>query len=347
MLRVLYHEDYKLHSPSPYSHPESPERLDKALEGLQVLRDIVEIVEPGVGDPSIYEEVHDSTYLDKVIASAREGIVSWLDPDTYISPGTLAAIKRLAGAVMHAVELAAEGEGPVLILGRPPGHHAGRSGTGLGAPTLGFCIVNTSALLSVLLSRKGRVLVVDFDAHHGNGTQDVLWSLEIMHIDIHQDSATIYPGTGFPWQKGSSRKPKVNINVPPGAGDDIYRVGIEIVRQLIENEDPDYIVVSAGFDAYKNDTPFVKLLASSETFHSIGSILRDYKSRMVIMLEGGYDAGLRRGLPAFLSGLFGYSDPIGDTLSESPSYVWPSFKARIAELENALGTKFRLPLGKH
>ncbi|MCE4628033.1 MAG: hypothetical protein F7C34_02655 [Desulfurococcales archaeon] len=332
---VLYREEFRLHSPKPYSHPESPERLDWALEGVRLAG--WPLREPGLGDTSLFLRVHAREYYEAVMRAASQGEVVWLDPDTYVSPGTPRALEALAGAVTDAVEIAARGEGPVAVLGRPPGHHAGRSGRGLGAPTLGFCVFNASALTAKLLSERGRTAVLDFDAHHGNGTQDILWAEPVLHVDIHQDPSTIYPGTGFPSETGAPGLPvKANICVPPGAGDDIYADASRLALSIISDYDPDYIVVSAGFDAYIGDTPFTELRATSATFNLLGRLLSSYSERLVVVLEGGYSIGLREGLAAFLRGLEGREVDAGETTSSS-GHAWEWYMRRRRELLEAIG----------
>ncbi len=337
-LTVFYHEDYLLHDPSPYTHPESPHRLEVAVNALEKLPCKPRLVQPPRERLETYSLVHSEEYLGLLSRLLDKGTVEFIDPDTYVSPGTRRAIERLAGAAVESVEIVSGGEGPTLILGRPPGHHTGWNGVGLGAPTQGFCIVNTSALLARLLSERGSVLVVDFDAHHGNGTQDILWRTPIPHIDLHQDYQTIYPGTGAPYHTGGEgfEGTKVNINLPPGAGDDIYSSAVRVVESAIEEFKPEYIVVSAGFDAYRGDTGFVSLNASSNTFHRIGEILSEYKGRVAIMLEGGYSLGLAKGLPAFLAGLLGHEDPIGDDETTSGPTQWRLYKERMVELSRAI-----------
>ncbi len=334
---VFYSEDFRLHTPEPYSHPENPSRLDRMLDAVRLLGS-VSLHEPSTGSMDDYLEVHTRRYIEQIRLYAESGEVRWLDPDTYVSPGTLRAVEKLAGGVREAVDIIKSGEGPLVILGRPPGHHAGRDGLGLGAPTLGFCIVNTSALLAVRLHRDGRVTVLDFDAHHGNGTQDILWDMPIVHVDVHQDPSTIYPGTGFPWQTGGDKRhPKINIMLPPRSGDDAYRIAVEEAFSYIESFDSDYIVVSAGFDAYKDDTPFTMLRATSSTFHLIGQRLARYKNRTVIMVEGGYTVGLSRGLAAFLAGLLGMDDPIRDEPTYSDPSIIERVKINISRLKESLG----------
>ncbi len=329
---VFYHEDFLLHDPSPYDHPEAPERLYAALRGLEESGVPRRIVEPCRGDPRIYGEVHDSGYVEWVLGLEPGEEPMWLDPDTYYSRGTRRSLERLACAATSAVDLV--DSGPVLILGRPPGHHAGRAGPALGAPTLGFCIFNTSALLARLLSRRGRVAVLDFDAHHGNGTQEILWDEPTLHVDIHQDPATIYPGTGYPEDTGRAGG-KVNILLPPGARDDIGLRALGLARLLLEEYDPDYLVISAGFDGMEGDNLMVSLRLGPHFYYEAGRVA-SAAGRVVVMLEGGYGRGLVDGLAWFLRGLHGLPGPAGSP-GASPEGAWGRYRALEARLMRALG----------
>ncbi|MEB3851287.1 MAG: histone deacetylase family protein [Desulfurococcales archaeon] len=333
ILKAVYHGDFRLHDPGPYEHPESPERLDYMLAGLRStgLEGLLAWASPPEGRIEDFEPVHSSEYLRALSRRGRAG-VEWLDPDTYIAPGTHRAVSRLAGAAKALAEEAASG-GSGLLLPRPPGHHAGYNGAAMGAPTLGFCIVNTASLIARLLSRGGRVSMLDFDLHHGNGSQEIFYSdPRVQHVDIHQDSRTIYPGTGFRWQtgEGEARGSKLNFNVPPGSGDDAYRYFVDAAFSAILSFDPDYIVVSAGFDAYHGDNYMGSLRLTSSTYHYIGRRLAEASRPVVVVVEGGYSVGLERGLPALVSGLLGRGDPVGDQPSRSVERV-----RRAARLEAA------------
>jgi len=326
---VLYSEDFLLHDPDPYDHPESPRRLRLALEGVG--RAGWPVREPCRGDYRVFEEVHDPGYVRLVESLASRGGVEWLDPDTYVVPGTLAAASRLACAVEEAVE-AVRGGSSVFVLGRPPGHHAGVSGPALGAPTLGFCIFNSAALAARRLARAGRVAVLDFDVHHGNGTQEILWSDEILHVDLHQDPATIYPGTGFPEQTGGVPGTKINIILPPGAGDDIGFDAANRAWEFIVEWDPDYLVVSAGFDAMQGDNMMASTRLTQAFYGLLGSLASQLPT--LIVLEGGYGRGLVEGLAAFLRG-FGGGEWRPGTASGEREWEW--YRRRLGELYRALG----------
>jgi len=337
---LIYHEDFKLHDPSPYPHPESPSRLDIAIRALSHLLDsgVLRLVQPTEGDPMVFADVHTSSYVEMVLSAGAHG-VEWLDPDTYVSPGTLAAVRRLAGAVEEASHLAEYGVDTIL-LARPPGHHAGRSGRGMGAPTQGFCLLNTVAYLAMELRCRGyKPAILDFDVHHGNGTQDILYSTGPLHVDIHQDSATIYPGTGFPEQVGvgGGRGLMVNINLPPGSGDDIGLHAVELAFERITGYDPDIIIVSMGFDGFEGDNPMASLRLGRVFYYAIGSKLASLDlASVVLVLEGGYGKGLSDGLASLLSGFLGIGSRPGDA-STSRNREWEWYKARLEQLSRALG----------
>ncbi|MEB2836229.1 MAG: histone deacetylase family protein [Desulfurococcales archaeon] len=343
MAVLLYHEDFKLHDPSPYEHPENPRRLNLMLSGLRDygILERFTIPELPLGDVEDYRLVHSEEYLRRVASRGVNG-VEWLDPDTYISPGTHKALKRLAGAARLAVDSLVDGEDLLLLLPRPPGHHAGRNGAAMGAPTLGFCILNTSALIARKLSSHGRVTILDFDLHHGNGTQEIVYDDPgIQHVDIHQDPRTIYPGTGYPWQTGGpgAEGTKANIILPPGSRDDVFLEAARLAVDLIRGFDPDYIVVDAGFDGYRGDNYMSSVSLASPSYHELGAMLRRLGRPIVVVVEGGYGSGLLEGLPAFTAGLLGLGDPVGRDAGRSTRDVRERFEASAKELLEGLGLR--------
>ncbi len=303
---ALYTPRFLEHKP-PYPHPENPSRLRIALEALRSLGE-VEVVEPGSATVEDLLRVHDAEYVEAIRRIVEEGL-PFVDNDTYASPGTLGAALAAAGAAMDAVRMA--GSSVPVALVRPPGHHAGRRGRAMGAATQGFCIFNNLAVAAAMLLSAGcrRVAVVDFDAHHGNGTQEIFYSEpRVLHIDLHEDPASLYPGTGFPTQLGSGEGEgtKVNVVLPPSSADDVYLAAIEeVVVPLLEEFKPEVLLFSAGFDAFEGDG-LTHLRAGERAFHELGRIPRVVGvSRVATVLEGGYSAGLSRGLPAFVSALAG------------------------------------------
>jgi len=320
---AYWHRAYMLHDPEN-GHPENPGRLRLALEGARSAG--TRPVELGCeGDPwKAYSRVHDPHYLGRLARAVEEARIQgspvYLDPDTYVSPGTLEALSGLACAGETLLGEAGPGRA-LLLLGRPPGHHAGVAGAALGAPTLGFCLLNTAALLAA--SMPGAV-VFDFDVHHGNGTQEILGPLGVPHVDIHQDPATIYPGTGYPWEEGP-RGSWYNIVVPPGSGDDIMLDALGHAARLIEGLGPSAVVVSMGFDAMEGDNYFAGLRAGPRFYYEAGRVLDGLGVPVVAVLEGGYGRGLVEGLSAFIAGLRGDPPPPGDP-STSPPEVWERYR---------------------
>ena len=175
-------------------------------------------------------------------------------------------------------------------------------------------------------------MMIDFDAHHGNRSQDIFYSdCSVTHIDIHQDSSTIYPGTSFPWQigEGSAKGTKININLPPFSGDDIFKDAKAV--KFLKDYNPE-IVVDAGFDGYLDDNYMVSLNLSSSSFNYLGKLLNQLSVPKVVVVEGGYSTRLERALPSFLAGLLGKDDPIKDSTTSSTSETWNMYRERVKEL---------------
>ncbi|EZQ10874.1 MULTISPECIES: histone deacetylase family protein [Acidianus] len=279
---IVLSKKHELHYP-PSLHHENPDRIRISLDAI---KDLGKLVEP---DPAQNVLVHSPEYVERVKRTN-----GWLDADTYVNTNTyIAALYALGGA-----ELAVRLGGIALV--RPPGHHSGTNGKALGAPTQGFCIFNNVAYAIKKLGLKN-VAVIDFDVHYGNGTQEIFYrDPEVLHIDIHQDPGTLYPGTGFPEMigEGEGRGTKVNLIVPPLSRDDIYLELIPIVESILDDYKPSTLIFSAGFDAYVEDG-LSSVMATEKTFYSFGRL--NYPSKSAV-LEGGYSEGLRRGLRAFAEG---------------------------------------------
>lgn len=273
-LITLYSAVFLEHKP-PFPHPERPERLKVALSSLRRHELLGEVVEPKPAEEEDLYRVHDPEYVVEVRDLVESG-VSMLDNDTYVSRGTMRAALTAAGASLTAAETALEGR-VIIVLPRPPGHHAGRRGRAMGALTQGFCIFNNAALVVARLLELGvkRVAVLDFDSHHGNGTQEIFYSdPRVLHVDLHEDPITLYPGTGFLTDLGSGEGEgfKVNVVLPPGSGDDVYATALEeVVVPLLESFKPEAIVYSAGFDAYAGDG-LSHLRAGAHTYSRLGGL---------------------------------------------------------------------------
>ncbi len=321
-------------------HPENPRRLDTIVSALS--RERLEPQPLGEDElPHRPEElphlVHEASHVRRVFEAARRA-PSLLDGDTYVSRGSLEAALR-ALAYSHALAVrAAEGRGCgfEFLLARPPGHHAGSRGAAMGAPSLGFCLFNNVALAArELLERLGgRVLVIDFDVHHGNGTQEIFYhDPRVVHVDLHQDPSTLYPGTGWPWDRGEGpgRGYSLNLVLPMGTGDDVFadavKAGLEWGLEAAGGA-PSGILVSAGFDAYVDDG-LAGLRVTAEGFWRAGRMLAEASRRLgvplLVFLEGGYTRGLERGARGFVRGILGRPQDI-DKPTSSSRRVWERYR---------------------
>ena len=211
-----------------------------------------------------------------------------LDPDTVLSAESEAAARLAAGAGLAAIEALDDGVADAAFCAvRPPGHHA------TPVRSMGFCMFNSAAICARVLAERGeRVLLVDYDAHHGNGTQDIFWEDgRVMYVSWHQ--YPFYPGTGALLERGAAdgAGTTINLPMPAGATGDAYLRGWEeAVLPAVEAFDPDWLVLSAGFDAHRAD-PLTSLgLAAGDFADLTGAIVRVVPpGRRIAFLEGGYD----------------------------------------------------------
>jgi acetoin utilization deacetylase AcuC-like enzyme len=249
--------------------------------------------------------VHSAAYLDAFERFAAAG-GGHLDPDTVVSTGTWETALAAAGAGLAAIEALAAGAGDAAFVGtRPPGHHADRS------RGMGFCFVNNIAVAAAALTATGqRVLIVDWDVHHGNGTQDIFWDDPgVVYFSTHQ--SPLYPGTGGMGETGGphARGGTVNVPLPPGATGDVVRQAIdEVLAPVASRAQPDWVLVSAGFDAHRDD-PLADLHLTAGDFADIAAAaaaLAPAPGRVALFLEGGYDlAALRRSTGAAVAAVMG------------------------------------------
>ena len=246
-------------------------------------------------DVAWVERLHDPGYIQRVQAACRAGS-SWIDtPDSAICPSSYDVALLAVGGVLAAVDAVMENRVENAFCAvRPPGHHAepGRS--------MGFCLFNHVAIgAEYALAHHGldRVAIVDFDVHHGNGTQHLFESRrDVLFISLHQDPATLYPGSGFAREigHGDGEGYTVNLPVAPGSGDDDYqRLFEDSVLPRLNRFEPGMLLVSAGFDAARED-PLAQVgltpVAYAWMTHQLRSVARRHSGgRLVSVLEGGYD----------------------------------------------------------
>ena len=290
MTVALYtHQDMFDHRPGD-RHPERPERLRAVVDALSDASDL----DLAPNDAPLVEEadllrVHDRAYLDAMLALHPGAGLIELDPDTYVSAGSLTAARRAAGAVVQAVRDVAAGKADRAFCAvRPPGHH---SEPGL---PMGFCLFSNVAVAAEAARAAGfgKVAVVDFDIHHGNGTQASLGGRDGFFFASIQ-SWPMWPGTGHPSEAVPANV--VNAVSPEGAPPAVWRQAFEGLLDRVDAFAPDLIIVSAGFDAHRRDPVGGGGQSLEEedfawATRAIASVAnRRSKGRIVSSLEGGYD----------------------------------------------------------
>ncbi|MEJ2551389.1 MAG: histone deacetylase [Anaerolineales bacterium] len=274
-------------------HPESPRRFqffDQIF--TPPLSESLRYIEPVSADLGAVTSVHPENYVQALEQAAQQGPAFVDYGDTYVTPASYQAALLAAGGLLEIVSRVAGGEAKRgFALVRPPGHHATFT------KAMGFCLLNNIAIAARHAQSLGmeRVLIVDFDVHHGNGTQDIFErDPQVFYLSTHQSG--IYPGTGFVEETGidAGENTIVNVPLPPRAGDEAFaRIFMEILEPLCEHVTPDLILVSAGFDAHWND-PLAGLQLTTSGYHRLAELLKSYADvysmgRIVYCLEGGYD----------------------------------------------------------
>jgi len=272
---------------NPPGAPEQVARLQyvlSALEGLDLLR-----LEAPKATHAQIATVHDPAYIDSIPGNIPATGTDWLDDDTYVSPTSLDAIYRAAGGAVRAVDAVMGGEaGNAFVATRPPGHHAEP------AVAMGFCIFGNAAIAAKhAMDQHGlsRVAVLDFDVHHGNGTQALLQDdPRALFVSSHQ--MPLWPGSGMASEKGPHDS-IMNIPLQPGAtGSDMMQAWAPAFQRVIDHK-PEMIIISAGFDAHQDD-PLAGLNWTTADFAAITRKICSLaqtlcEGRVVSVLEGGYD----------------------------------------------------------
>ncbi len=287
-LLFITHEAYLDHIAGE-RHPERPARLSAVLSGVEAadVGDGLVRLAPRAASRAELERIHTPAYLDRIEATVAAG-GGYLDPDTAASSGSWTAVTLGAGAGLTAIEALDRGEGDAAFCAvRPPGHHATPE------RAMGFCLISNVAVAAAHLAERGeRVAIVDYDAHHGNGTQDAFYAdPRVLYISLHQ--WPLYPGTGWYDEvgHGAGRGTTLNIPLPPGATGDVYLQAFdELIGPAISDFGATWLIISAGFDAHRFD-PITDLGLSSQDYALLTDRLMRVvpRGRMLIMLEGGYD----------------------------------------------------------
>ncbi len=317
-IKVFYSGLHRLHSDPGGFHSEGPWRVESIVSELksEEFKGLVEFTSPPGPDYSAVLLAHSASYVEWIKGECAKGF-HYVDADTYVNEYTCDLAASFAAASRLAALRALSDGGVWVVLARPGGHHAGRNGRAMGAPTLGFCIFDYTSIAALTAIEEGAVvLALDFDAHHANGSQEILWSEpRAVHVDIHEWG--IYPGTGWitdiggPGAEGS----KINIPLSSGAEDSEYAwILRNVVERAVSIVKPELLVVFAGFDSHRED-PLTGLEATETTYglygDYIGKLVRSETVKgVVIVLGGGYSKGLVSGFKSFAKSLLGLEKPI-------------------------------------
>ena len=305
-------------------HPEHAGRIKAVWEQLsrQRLLDQVEQLAPTPASDEQILAVHSQSQLDRLVAVAQGDRITRLDHDTYALPVSLDVACLAAGAVVGAVDSVLNGDADnALAIVRPPGHHATVE------QQMGFCLLNNIAIAARHAQAQhncGRVMIIDFDVHHGNGTQDIFYTdPTVMFVSIHQ--SPFYPGTGALAETGAGDGAGFTLNLPVagGHGDESYeRLFAEVVWPAAERFAPDLLLISAGFDAHWVD-PLANMQLSLTGYDFLArECLRMADTlcdgKIVFVMEGGYDLGaLAHGWCNITRALLG-SDELSDPYDAPP-----------------------------
>jgi acetoin utilization deacetylase AcuC-like enzyme len=314
MLGYILDEIFVNHR-SPSGHPERPARAEAVRDALNTAgiasRALHVATRPATDEELV--RVHAASYLDE-LEDAVPGKSGWLDADTYFSPGTWDAARAAAGSTVQlALDVLHGRLARGLAVVRPPGHHATHD------RAMGFCLLNNVAAAAAAARAEGaaRVAILDWDVHHGNGTQDIFWNdPNVLYLSVHQ--FPFYPGSGAPTEIGGAAGvgATVNVGLPAGCGDAEYAAVFDhVFLPKLAAFRPDLLLISAGFDAFQHD-PLAGMRVSHAGFAAMAQRLRAAADRwsagrIVAVLEGGYDLdGLGGGMTAVLSAFTAEPEPL-------------------------------------
>ncbi|MGI9541917.1 MAG: histone deacetylase family protein [Cyclobacteriaceae bacterium] len=312
-MKLLYHSIFLEHDTG--THPENKTRLS-AFE---------QIPNTELADATAYLSlVHSQEYIEKVISASNQGLP--LDPDTITSPRSY---EVASSAVALALEAATTSD---FALVRPPGHHA--------YPTYGsgFCLFNSIAIaVQNLVSQGKKVLILDFDGHCGDGTEHIFYDTnQVLFWSLHQSPA--FPGKGFIRDIGKDAGAgyTVNVEMPPGTGDDLFFEAIERLLPIAKQFNPDIVAVSAGFDAHQAD-PLLQLRLSLNAYFRLGQLLSTSFKQVFAVLEGGYNTRvLPQCIHNFVNGFNGQPQSKMEPATKSDFAIREIFTRNLNELKKNL-----------
>lgn len=329
--RVLLssHASCLLHDNGP-GHPEGPDRIGAALRGVRGSGlDVIEREAPQVERRLLYP-IHEPSYVHMIEAACVDGR-RMLDPDTAVVPESWDASLRAAGAGIDAVDVLRRGDADMAFLAiRPPGHHAGAHAA------RGFCIFNNIAVATAHVTARGEtVAILDWDVHHGDGSEETFYDRsDVLYLSIHQ--FPFYPGSGWIDEVGTGVGTGFTINVPVPAytaGDVLAAAVDEVFEPILTDFAPDWVFVSAGYDAHRSD-PLADLRFESNDFGWVARrLVSGHRGRAIVFLEGGYHLqAIEESAAATVRGIAGmdFERPSGS----SPSASWQILQAAREEAAN-------------
>jgi acetoin utilization deacetylase AcuC-like enzyme len=325
---IVYSDRFLRHNME--GHPENKERLIRIM-GLLRERDVFEklpLIEPLPASEEDILAVHSKQHIADMRATSKMG--ESLFGDTYFTKDTYETALLATGGILTCIK---KEEKKSFALVRPPGHHATPSAA------MGFCIFNNVAVGASYAKKTGykRIAILDFDLHHGNGTQEIFYTDDILYISLHQWPH--YPGTGAIEEvgEGTGEGYTINIPLPAGVGDKSYRLALnEIVFPVLKEFSPDLLLVSAGYDGHFND-PLGNLRLSSGIYQNIAEEVGGIAKKVVFSLEGGYNLdALPRCVYATLQGLFGFEEEPFDRPKEEDRKISEYMQTKINAQEDLL-----------
>jgi acetoin utilization deacetylase AcuC-like enzyme len=337
-VEVIADPRYAAHA-GPAGHPERPERLSAVGAALDEFGAALTRRAPRPAEPEELLAVHERAHVDHVRRAATSG-AQQLDPDTFVSAASYDVALLAAGACADLGLRVARGAARAGFAAvRPPGHHAE------GDRAMGFCLFNNAAIAARAVQRKAgveRVLILDWDVHHGNGTQHTFEAdPSVLYVSTHQ--YPFYPGTGAAGEIGTGRGEGATLNVPmpAGCGDAEY-VGVfqRVLAPAARAFRPDYWIVSCGFDAHEDD-PLAGMRVTRSGYAAMTAIVRALADelsggRMLFVLEGGYSLlGLREGVGALLAGLVADAPALPATAALAPGSALERLVARVAAVHGS------------
>jgi acetoin utilization deacetylase AcuC-like enzyme len=305
---LVYNDIYLNHDTGPH-HPETAKRLIAIIESLRTTG-LLEKLLPIESEPAkrdIIAFCHEPDYIDEFERDVTNASPFIHTPECPLSPDTFEVARYAVGGVLKGVDKVLEGRVENCFCAvRPPGHHAERS------RAMGFCYFNNVAIAATYLQKQHdieRIMIIDWDVHHGNGTQHIFEeNPSVFYISLHQDPSSCYPGTGWSQETGSGKGKGYTLNfpMPPGSSDNEYLKAMEHIEQTMDHFKPQFVLISAGFDAHMAD-PLAHIRLTKKGYESltrsIKNIAESYaKGRIVSVLEGGYNMeALKESLEAHIT----------------------------------------------